>query len=228
MYKFTYLLIDIFSLAGPFMLSFDKKVAFHKNWKALFTAVFLMSIVFIPWDIAKTAKGVWGFNPDYITGIYFFNLPVEECLFFICIPYACVFIYECLNAYIQRDILFKLHRPIITFLALCLLYTGIINYNKWYAAITFPYAGIMLLLMLFVFRSKYLSRFFLAYLVTLLPFLLVNGILTGSFIKEPIVWYSSSEIFNIRIGTIPIEDTVYNLGMLGTVIIFYEYYKSRK
>ena len=228
MLRYTYLFIDLFSLAGPLALSFDHKVAFYKNWKALFISIFCMSFIFIPWDVAKTAKGVWGFNSDYLTGIYFFNLPLEECLFFICIPYACIFIYECMNAYVKTDILHQIHRPLLLGLAFSLIFIGIYNYDKWYAAITFPYAGILLLSMIYIFRCNYLGRFFTAYLVTLLPFLLVNGILTGSFIQEPIVWYSTDEIFNIRIGTIPVEDTIYNLSMLGTVVLFYEYLKKRK
>ncbi len=225
--KFLYLALDLFSLLGPLALSFDKRVAFHKRWKALFPAIFVMILIFIPWDILKTAKGVWGFNPDYILGIYFFNLPLEECLFFICIPYACVFIYECLNSYVKRDVLQAIHRPLLIFLALFLLLLGFTFHSRWYPAFTFPYAAALLLLMLFVFRVPYLSRFFLAYLVTLLPFLLVNGILTGSLLPAPVVWYSSEQILNIRIITIPIEDTIYNLGMLATTVLGYEYFKKR-
>lgn len=224
--KSLYLFIDLFSLLGPLVLSFDKKVAFYKNWKALFPAIAIMMLVFIPWDVVKTAKEVWGFNEDYLLGITIINLPLEEWLFFICIPYACIFIYECLNAYIKTDLLAKVHKPLLTILAIVLIATGLVNYVKWYPATAFPYAGVLLLLMLYVVKSPYMSRFFLAYLVTLIPFLLVNGMLTGSWIAEPIVWYNSEEIFNIRIGTIPVEDTIYNLGMLGTVVVVYEYFKS--
>ncbi|MFN6039186.1 MAG: lycopene cyclase domain-containing protein, partial [Bacteroidota bacterium] len=105
--KFLYLSIDAFTLLGPLILSFDKRVAFYKKWKPLFLAISIMMIIFIPWDILKTDHGVWGFNQDYICGIYFFNLPIEECLFFVCIPYACIFIYECLNYYLKKDLLLK-------------------------------------------------------------------------------------------------------------------------
>lgn len=225
--KSLYLFIDLFSLLGPLLLSFDKKVAFFRYWKALFPAILIMMIIFIPWDIAKTARGVWGFNEDYILGIYIGNLPLEEWLFFICIPYACIFIYECLNAYIKKDLLQSFYKPLLTVLSFFLIIVGILNYEKWYPAITFPYAGVLILVLLYGFKSGYLSRFFLAYLVTLIPFLVVNGILTGSFIDEQVVWYNPEEIFNIRIGTIPVEDTIYNLGMLTTVITWYEFFKCR-
>jgi hypothetical protein len=156
-------------------------------------------LLFIPWDIWKTVRGVWGFNPDYIEGVWLWELPLEEWLFFICIPYACVFIYECLIAYFPRDIFKTTYRAVLTLLAVFLIAIGLLNYHKWYAAITFPLTGFMLLSLLYYFKSPWLSRFLAAYLVSLIPFLLVNGVLTGSFLAEPVVWYNPDEIFNIRI-----------------------------
>lgn len=225
--KFLYLSIDLLSLAGPLLLSFDRRVAFFRKWKALFPAIGIMMLIFIPWDMLKTAYGVWGFNPDYLCGIYIGNLPLEECLFFICIPYACIFIYECLNAYVVTDILKKIHRPLLYFLAAFLLLVAAFNYDLWYPAFTFPYTAVLLLTLMLRFKSPYLSRFLLAYMVSLIPFLLVNGILTGSLIEEPVVWYNPNEILNLRIGTIPVEDTMYSLGMLLTVLTWYEYFKCK-
>ena len=60
------------------------------------------------------------------------------------------------------------------------------------------------------------------YVVSWLPFLLINGALTGSFTENPVVNYNSNEITNIRIFTIPIEDSIYNLLMLLIVVFVYE------
>jgi lycopene cyclase domain-containing protein len=102
MEKYTYLIIDFVSVLFPFLLSFDKKVAFYKTWNRLFPAIFIVGVFFVVWDIAFTNLQVWSFNAKYIVGIKFFNLPIEEYLFFLCVPYSCVFIYDCYNAYFPQ------------------------------------------------------------------------------------------------------------------------------
>jgi lycopene cyclase domain-containing protein len=67
-----------------------------------------------------------------------------------------------------------------------------------------------------------MGRFLMMYFVSFLPFLLVNGVLTGYLTKSPIVNYSSDEIIGFRILTIPIEDSIYNLLMLMIVIAVFE------
>jgi lycopene cyclase domain-containing protein len=94
---YTYLLILAASFAGPFFLSFDKKVAFYKKWKYVFAAMIIPAVFYIAWDSYFTRINVWQFNSKYIVGPKFLELPVEEWLFFIIIPYCCIFVYECIK-----------------------------------------------------------------------------------------------------------------------------------
>lgn len=224
MEKYTYLLINLFSILFPFLLSFDKKVAFFKTWKRLFPAIFVVGAFFIAWDIVFTKWQVWSFNPKYITGIYFINLPIEECLFFLCVPYACLFIYECYNAYFPNFNPIKNPLRISLFLAFALLLIAILNLYKSYTFYNCLFASILLQMHIYFFKGRYLGRFFISYIIVLIPFLIVNGLLTSI----PVVLYNDNENLGIRIFTIPIEDTVYGmLNMLGVVTIAEEMKKGK-
>jgi lycopene cyclase domain-containing protein len=223
--KYLYLILDLATLLGPLVLSFDKKVAFYKTWKALFPAIGIMMLLFIPWDMYFTEIGVWGFNPDYLSGIYIGNLPLEECLFFIVVPYACVFIYACLKAYLPNlSMSTSFQNNIILALFFALVLFIFLDLSAKYTTLTFSLLAIYLLAQKYVFKSEWLNYFLLAYAISLIPFLIVNGILTGAWIDEQVVWYSSDHIIGKRIGTIPVEDTMYNMLMLLMTVHFYEFF----
>lgn len=218
---YTYIVINILTILPPFLLSFDKKVAFYKNWKYLFPSIFFTAVVFIVWDIFKTASGVWDFNPKYLLGIYIVNLPLEEWLFFITVPYAIMFIYECLIAYF-KDIFYSVAPYISVFFLLLLLLGSILYYDRIYTIITFPFAFLFLLIHHAVLKRRIAGKFWFAYFVHLIPFLIVNGILTAM----PVVTYNDSENMGFRIFTIPFEDTIYSMLLLLMNVTIYERLKQ--
>lgn len=225
--NYTYLLINLFSILIPFVASFDKRLDFYKKWKYLFPAIFITLTFFISWDVLYTYLGVWGFNPKYLSGINLINLPIEEWLFFITIPYACVFTYASLNYLIKKDYFQNYAKHISWILILVLLCTGIYNYDRIYTSFTFIATSTFILLHLYLFKSEYLGRFYFAYMVILFPFLIVNGILTGSFIDEQVVWYDNTQNLGIRIFTIPIEDSVYGLLLILMNVTLFEAFQKR-
>ena len=54
------------------------------------------------WDVKFTEAEIWTFNLDYVTGYGYQGLPIEEWLFFLCVPYAGLFIYEAMKAYLAK------------------------------------------------------------------------------------------------------------------------------
>ncbi|MBK6346309.1 MAG: lycopene cyclase domain-containing protein [Bacteroidales bacterium] len=222
-----YFWINLLSISVPLLVSFDRRLKFHRNWKFLFPAMLATMVVFIPWDVYKTDSGVWGFNPDYLQGYYIINLPVEEWLFFIAIPYACLFTYHSFGYLIKKDYLGPYAKAITAALILILLIVAVLNPMRTYTFVTFLAAAVFLTLHLFVFRADYLGRFYVMYLATLVPFFIVNGALTGSFTPEPVVWYDNSRNLGIRMGTIPVEDSVYGLLLLLMNTTVYEWLRSR-
>src|SRR5262245_3991205 len=101
--KFTYLLVDLFTVLVPFVFSFHSKIRFTAHWGSFIKAALVAAVPFILWDMLFTQAGVWGFEPDYVLGIYLGNLPMEEILFFFCIPFSCVFTFYCFERFISRS-----------------------------------------------------------------------------------------------------------------------------
>lgn len=224
MEQYTYLLVNIFSLFIPLALSFESKIAYYKKWKFLFPALTITAAVFLVWDALFTTNGVWGFNPKYLTGIYICNLPLEEILFFFCIPYSSIFAYEALKL---LKFSFAHYQFPATILLLLVCAGGIVFYhNKLYTFYTALFLLIFLLLQLFYIKGNYLGMFYFSYLIILIPFTIVNGLLTGSWIAEPVVWYNNNENMGIRFLTIPVEDIFYGMLMLLMSVSIYEKLKG--
>jgi lycopene cyclase domain-containing protein len=220
--KSAYLLINFLTIFFPVVLSFDKRVAFYRSWKYIFPGLFITGLIFLLWDYLFTVLDVWSFNPDYVTGLYILNLPVEEILFFITVPFACIFIYACLNYYVRKDLLHTLSRPISLVLILLCAVSLVLFYERVYTLITF---GLLLTILVYAefVRKVNLGRFYLAYIVSLIPFYIVNGILTSI----PVVMYNDAENMDFRVGTIPFEDHFYSMSMLLMNILLFEYFKKR-
>ncbi len=220
--SYVYLYLHLFTFVPVFALSFDRNVHFYKKWRYLLPAILPVAAFFIIWDVFFTEKGVWGFNHDYLSGIYLVNLPVEEWLFFFTVPFACVFIYECLNFYIKKDWLQSIE-PFLTKLLILLFFAvGIWKFWHMYTATTFILAGGFLLYHLLFEENAYRSRFYLAYLVSWVPFLMVNGVLTGGYTQEPVVIYNPEEYLGIRVTSVPLDDSVYSFLLLIMVVTLFE------
>tara|TARA_R110000823_G_scaffold315699_1_gene450554 strand:+ start:20901 stop:21599 length:699 start_codon:yes stop_codon:yes gene_type:complete len=222
-----YLLLNLSSLSIPFLFSFHPKLRFYKLWKYFFPATFIMMAFFIPWDINFTQNGIWGFNEKYLSGIKLGNLPLEEWLFFICIPYACIFtIYAFKNMLPKFSISEKTTQIVYFLLQTILIATLLYFYDRLYTAVNFGYA-IVLLALVYNYKRETLQVFFPIFLILLVPFFIVNGFLTGSWIHEEVVWYNNAENLGIRIGSVPIEDSIYALTMLLTIYILMEKFKDK-
>lgn len=222
-----YFWILIGSISGPFLLSFDKKVHFYTTWKYLFPATIAVAAAFIVWDEFFTQWGIWGFTDKYLQGIYLGHLPLEECLFFVIVPYACVFIYEVLKAYFPTVKLKSFSHYFAIVFTLAGLILGAIFSEKAYTTTACLISAMLTIGIYFVYKAKWYGNFVFAFLVAIVPFLIVNGILTGGFTPDPVVWYNPDHNMGFRVFTIPFEDLFYNYCMLFPIVGFYEWLKSK-
>jgi lycopene cyclase domain-containing protein len=218
----------------PFLASFQKKAPFYKKWQYAIPALVVTSIIFIAWDALFVQEKIWGFNTQYVLGVYIGSLPIEEILFFICIPYASIFTYFALNHLVEKDHLFPHQELISSVLIVVLLIAGIYNIDKLYTGVTFVALALLLAFQMLKIRPRYMGRFYFSFAILLVPFFIVNGILTGSFIEEPVVWYDPLNILGMRIGTVPLEDIFYGLLLILMNVVIMEwieewaYYRTKK
>jgi lycopene cyclase domain-containing protein len=222
--KYTYLLINFLTIVFPVALSFDKRVAFYKSWKYIWPGMAITGLFFLVWDILFTVKGVWSFNPKYILSINIYQLPLEEVLFFLTVPFACIFIYACINHYLKYMLSDMVSEVISGAMVVLSILVLIFNSQKLYPLVTFSLLLVLVVLFEYVLRRRWLNRFYIMYIVALIPFYLVNGALTSI----PVVLYSKTQTIGDRVWTIPFEDHFYLMALLLMNIGFFEYFKSRK
>jgi len=217
--------VILLSFAGPLALSFDQKVAFFKEWRFVFLASLTVAVPFLIWDELFTQWGVWGFNPNYLLKIYLGHLPIEEVLFFIVIPYNFIFIFKVIQAYFPN----RNKRKISAWFAYLFMSTStlwlLLYSDNYYTAL----ACFLSLALTILLRNKtWYQDFMWAYLLCLIPFFIVNGILTGATTPEPIVWYSEQHLIGWRMISIPFEDLYYNYALLLPLTWMYFSLKNRK
>lgn len=231
---YTYLVILLCSIAGPLALSFDKKVSFYKKWKYLFPAMFLPALFFIIWDEFKTRAAVWSFNDEYVIGIKLSSLPLEEVLFFFIVPYCCVFIYECIVCYFPSVKQKKWGRFVLMLMAILSLISAMMTYGKAYTFYTSLFNALFIATLFICqkwFKGFNASAFFISYLIVVIPFLVVNGFLTGI----PVVLYNDAENLGIRIfsflpwpmNNIPVEDIFYGMLLILMNVALFERLRNR-
>ena len=202
---------------------------FIKNWKEFTISTTLVATVFIIWDVFFTKEGIWGFSHQYCLDIRIFTLPIEEWLFFFVIPFCSLFTHF---AFFYAFPNFQLNRLAAYVISGVVLLTALVlilfHLDRAYTVVNYSFvAGTTLLAMLYDIQT--LRKFSVSFLIILVPFFIVNGILTGAITDTPVVWYNHAENLDLRLYTIPIEDMGYAWSMLlGNLLIFYKLKRQNK
>jgi len=227
MMQYTYSLILFFTVIICFVASFDKRLRFDREFVPFLKASVIVALFFIAWDVWFTSRGVWWFNTKYTLGIVLAGLPLEEWLFFIFIPFSCIFTYFCLDKFFRWQHLSAFNN-IIVFVSIIVCAVVALRYaDRIYTLVTAVVTIVTLLVFHFVVRVQWISRASLVFTVLMLGFLPVNGILTGTGLESPIVNYNPADFMGIRILTIPIEDAVYGYTQFLWVLYFFKKFQTR-
>ncbi|AZQ59803.1 lycopene cyclase domain-containing protein [Maribacter sp. MJ134] len=209
-----YLIILLISLAGPLALSFEKNLRLYRRWKYLIPAILITLLIFVVWDIIFTHLGYWFFNPIYNSGIYINKLPLEEYLFFIVIPYACAFSFYAIRFHFPNFKFSLLWTKILTLtISIFSVITALLHTNLTYTLVVFLVLPAVLLFS-YYFARNVVQHYLAIYPILLIPFFIINGILTGTGIEQAVFDYNPEVILGIHIFSIPFEDMFYNFSLL--------------
>ncbi|MDR6369804.1 lycopene cyclase domain-containing protein [Chryseobacterium bernardetii] len=229
MMPYTYILINFFTIIICFVASFDRRIHFNKLFEKFLLSSTIVAIPFIAWDIWFTAKGVWWFDLNYTLGFKIAGLPIEEWLFFYCIPFACVFTYYCLEKFFSLAWATALNNLIVFTAFIVLGVVGLLYYERIYTLLTVTVTITTLFYLHFIAQKEWIGKASFVYLVLMPGFFAVNGILTGSFIPSPVVNYNPGDFLGVRMGTIPVEDAVYGYSQfLLNIYVFKKITKNEK
>jgi lycopene cyclase domain-containing protein len=214
-----YLWLNAIILTFPLIFSFERKwIKFYKKLKPVLVSLVIVGIFFIAWDVFATSKGHWSFNPDYVNNIKILGLPLEEILFFVTVPYSCLFVYESVLHFIGDKKLFFQRKWLFKIIGILIILSAFAFYTKEYTFLAIFSVGVSVLFVSLVNAELFSSRAYWIYIIlTLGLFLIFNYILTSL----PVVQYSSIAISGFRVTTIPIEDFLFNFSMLTNYLTIY-------
>ena len=225
---YTYILINFFTVIVCFIASFDKRIQFHQYFSAFIGASSIVATLFICWDIGFTKMGVWWFNLDYTLGWTLAGLPIEEWLFFYCIPFACIFTYYCLDKFFDFTWTIGFNNIIVFVSVIICSVVALLYYDRIYTLLTAVITVITLIYLHFYAHKTWISQASITYVVLMIGFFPVNGILTGTGLESPIVNYNPDEIIGFRMLTIPVEDAVYGYSMFLLNLYFFKLFAESK
>jgi len=213
----VYLILNIATILFPLFLTFEKKLKFYSKIPFFFLSFVTIGTLFIIWDIIAAGRGDWAFNPEYVNGVEIFNLPLEEILFFITVPYACIFLYETAKYYLgDRKVPFN--EWIYNIVGFAFFVFASMFYEQYYTFTVLIFTGAFFIIAANFYSKMLQSALFWGFIVaTYIPFIVVNYLLTSL----PVVTYSPEAIWGIRFITIPLEDFFYSFSMISLYLLIY-------
>jgi len=223
MIPINYLIIDALILIFPLLFTFNWKFKYYKFFKPLAASILIVGISYIIWDILVTSRGDWWFDEKFLIGIEIFGLPIEEILFFVVVPFACIFIYENLNYFVKDKKLF-FNKWLYLLIAGVFAIVGLIFYKQDYTILAMFSCALFFILASTLTPELLRSRNYWLYIIlSFVPFIIFNYLLTSLIV----VHYSPQAIWGARFITIPFEDFFYNYSMLSFYLMVYLYFKKR-
>ncbi len=218
--NYIFLTILLLIFLAPLFYMVTGKLGFRQKLRYGMPAIFISGLVFLLWDIRFTQVGVWSYDSDFTLGIFFKGLPLEQWLFYLVIPCAGLLVYEMIKTRLHTskadNILMGAGLLVAIGLAVIAYTYRVRVYTFFCALFTAVYLGYT------IFRKQFkphLAPFFLTFLILLVPYFLLNGILTWNLA----IVYHQEQVLNLWLWMVPVENFVFLFLLLLINCTVYEY-----
>lgn len=217
-----YLLLNILIAMGPVILSFDRTVRFFRYWFKAWISCAMVMIPFVMWD--SSVSGVhWFFNDKFTLPFRLLGLPLGEYLFFMTVPFACLFIWQIL---VTKGTNTHLNITGALFGMAGIFCIGGIVFWVWGKIYT---AFVCMALVLTILCDRACQTAVLNQKRTYHYLSIVTGltlIFNGYLTARPVVLYNPKYFTDIRLWTVPIEDFGYGYALILLCTIVFEKLKG--
>lgn len=221
--KNLFLCLDIFLFLVPWTFCLDTKAFKLKKLNKAAVPALITGIVFSAIAIIFNIFGIWGFNSEFLVGIYYRGVPLEFFLFCFSFSFMAISVYQYLNIRFPKNSLQQFSLTLSNLvLGLCIAFS-FFGYGHWYTMVVFVLLFILLLFIEYVNKIRFMYRFYRAYVLCLLPFYICFGIMS----KLPILFYEKKQTLGVNIIDIPLESHFYVLTMLLLGVYLLEYFGKR-
>lgn len=219
MAKYAYLLFNI-AVGSSLVFAAVWVPAFWRQWRGIVCGLALVSVPFIIWDALAAQAGHWQFSQTYTLGINMWGLPLEEILFFITVPLGCMVVWILLgrvhNA--TRPLTVIKHARWLLLSAIpVLMGLAVLAGTPSYTRLALVAAAITCVVLSWHGQLVVSGRFMVFQLCSFALFLVCNTILTGL----PVIMYGAQAVTGWKVGTIPVEDFLYNFALLNLFLVAY-------
>lgn len=222
--KNLFLCLAIILFLAPWTFCLDTKVFKLKKLNKASVPALVTGIIFSAIAIIFNIFGIWGFNSEFLVGIYYRGVPLEFFLFCFSFSFLGINVYQYLNVRFPKNDLQQFSLTLSNLiLGLCLAFS-FFGYGHWYTMVVFVILFILLLFIEYVNKIRFMYRFYRAYLFCLLPFYICFGIMS----KLPILYYDGKQTLGVNVINIPLESHFYVMAMLLLGIYLLEYFSKRK
>jgi lycopene cyclase domain-containing protein len=98
MQHLAYLAVLCGVVIGSLWLEFALRTRVLRRARRLVLAIAPVLAVFLMWDAYAIEQGHWTFDPDHVTGLGIWAIPIEEVLFFVAVPLASILTLEAVRS----------------------------------------------------------------------------------------------------------------------------------